>query len=206
MVADDELKRITCGLEICKFTFCALLRRRLPMEGGSQVLKEDTMSKLMRVQFVVVFAMTVMFAAGAQAQVSSTSGSAATSWGGWNWQADRAPVTTTVTGTGSFNTPPGLVQIPVTIASGTTVHEVHGNFTLATWQSGSCGNGSIIAQLLDQNNNAIAAVKLQQFGPGTTNVPINGTFSTPLSVGSFTIQYFVDLCGPQTVSFSLVMS
>ena len=67
-------------------------------------------------------------------------------------------------------------------------------------------NGSIIAQLVDQNNNAIAAVKLQQFGPGTTNVPINGTFSAPLSVTSFTIQYFVDLCGPQTVAFSLVMS
>jgi hypothetical protein len=157
-------------------------------------------------ELVLGLAAALVFASAAQAQVASTSGSASTSWGGWNWQADRAPITTTVTGSASFNTPPGLVQIPVTLASGTTVHEVHGNFTLATWQSGTCGNGSIIAQLRDQSGNAIAAVKLQQFGPGTTNVPINGTFSTPFSVTSLQIQYFVDLCGAQTVSFSLVMS
>lgn len=151
--------------------------------------------------FVIVFA----FAGITQAQTSTT-GSATTSWGGWNWQVDRAAITTTITGTASFNTPPGLVQIPVNIASSATVHEVHGNMSLATWQSGTCGNGSIIAQIRDQNGNAIAAVKLQQFGQGSTNVPINGTFTTPLSVTSLQIQYFVDLCGPQTVSFSLVMS
>lgn len=167
------------------------------------------MSKSIRIaltRIALVLAVSLVFAATAQAQVSSTTGNAATSWGGWNWQADRAPVTTTLTGTGSFSTPPGLVQIPVTLASSTTVHEVHGNFTLATWQSGTCGNGSIIAQVLDQSGNAIAAVKLQQFGVGSTNVPINGTFTTPLSVTSLQIQYFVDLCGPQTVVFSLVMS
>ena len=167
------------------------------------------MFQLIRTQalyVVLALAAALFFVSAAQAQVTSTSASATTSWGGWNWQADRAPITTTVTGTGNFNTPPGLVQIPVTLASGTTVHEVHGNFALATWQSGTCGNGSIIAQLRDQNGNAIAAVKLQQFGPGTTNVPINGTFSTPFTVTSLQIQYFVDLCGPQTVSFSLVMN
>jgi hypothetical protein len=91
------------------------------------------------------------------------------------------------------------------------VHEVHGTFTLATWSTwngsaSSCGNGSIVAQVLDQNGNAIAAVKLQVLGPGTTNVPITGTFATPLSVTSLALQWDVDLCGAQTVAYTLVMS
>jgi hypothetical protein len=155
----------------------------------------------------IAFALVVfMSAARMHAQISSTSGSASTSWGGYNWQVDRAPITALIGATASFSTPPGLVQIPITIASPVTVHEVHGNMTLVTNQSGTCGNGSIIAQLLDQSGNAIAAVKLQQFGIGSTNVPITGTFTTPLSVTSFTIQYYVDLCGSQVVTFSLVVS
>jgi hypothetical protein len=147
-----------------------------------------------------------MSAISVHAQVTSTSGSASTSWGGYNWQVDRAPITATIGATATFNTPPGLVQIPVTIASPVTVHEVHGNMTLATNQSGTCGTGSIIAQVLDQHANVIAAVKLQQFGIGSTNVPIEGTFTTPLSVTSLTVQYYVDLCGSQVVTFELTVS
>jgi hypothetical protein len=119
---------------------------------------------------------------------------------------DQAPVTTTIVANLGFSTPPGLVQIPVNIPGPTTVHEVHGNITLVVWQGGSCNNGSIIAQLRDQHGNVVAGVKLQQFGPATTNVPIVGTFSSPLSVTSLQLQLFVDLCGAQNVAMSLVMS
>jgi hypothetical protein len=37
-------------------------------------------------------------------------------------------------------------------------------------------------------------------------VPITATLASPLSVSSFQLQFFVDLCGPQTISVSLVMS
>jgi hypothetical protein len=158
-----------------------------------------------------VIAAVVSLGAKANAQVSSTTGSATTSWGNFLWQVDRAPVTTSITAVAGFNTPPNLFSTPVNVASPFTVHEVHGNFTLVTWpawngNNSSCGNGSIIAQLRDQSNNTIAAVKLQVLGTGTTNVPITGTFSTPLSVTSLQLVYFVDLCGAQTVSFALVMS
>jgi len=120
---------------------------------------------------------------------------------------DQATVTTTINAEAGFNTPPGIpVQVAVNLPAGTTIHEIHGNFSLAVWQGGSCGNGSIIAQLRDQNGNALAAVKLQQFGPSTVNVPISGTFSTGVAITSLQIQYFVDLCGAQTVDLSLVMN
>lgn len=116
-------------------------------------------------------------------------------------------MTTTLNSTFSFNTLPGLVQVPVSLHNATTVHEVHGNITLAVWQAaGSCGNGSIIAELRDQNVNVIAAVKLQQWGQAAINVPISGTFSVPLSVTSLQLQLYVDLCGPQTVTLGLVMN
>jgi hypothetical protein len=109
----------------------------------------------------------------ANAQVVSTTGSGTTSFGNFGWQIDRAPVTTTVHAIAGFNSPPPFFATTATPASSFTVHEVHGTFSLATWPTwngdpASCGNGSIIAQILDQNGNAIAAVKLQVLGPGTT--------------------------------------
>ena len=160
---------------------------------------------------LLVIATVVSLGAQAGAQVSSTTGSGTTSWGNFLWQVDRAPVTTTITAVAGFFTPSNFFSTTANVASPFTVHEVHGNFALVTWptwtgDASSCGNGSIIAQLRDQNNNTIAAVKLQVLGPGTTNVPITGTFGTPLSVTELHLSYFVDLCGAQTVSFSLVMS
>lgn len=165
----------------------------------------------------LLFVVAIMTALGAHAnaQVTSTTGSGTTSFGNYSWQVDRAPVTTTLSAVAGFSSPPpgGFFQPPlVNVASPFTVHEVHGTFSLVTFNtfdpnnSSSCGNGSIVAQVLDQNGNAIAAVKLQVLGPGTTNVPITGTFTTPLSVSQLALQYDVDLCGPQTVTFSLVMS
>ena len=157
------------------------------------------------IRLAIVLAVFIS-AASMHAQVTSTSGSATTSWGAYNWQVDRAPHTAVIGATANFSTPPGLVQIPITVASPITIHEVHGNMTLVTNQSGTCGNGSIIAQVLDQSGNAIAAVKLQQFGIGSTNVPIEGTFATPFTASSFLLQYYVDLCGSQVVTFSLAIN
>jgi hypothetical protein len=174
------------------------------------------MSAQLRKQLpALLFMMLILMTASihASAQVASTHDSLTNSFGSFTYQVDRAPITTTLSATAGFNSPPGFLQpfTPVNVASPFTVHEVHGTFSLVTFNAfdgtnGSCGNGSVVAQVLDQNGNAIAAVKLQVLGPGTTNVPITGTFVTPLSVSSLFLQYDVDLCGPQTITISLVMS
>src|SRR6185437_9222685 len=145
----------------------------------------------------------------AHAQISSTSGSGSLGPNptfcpsgensGWNWQVDQAPVTTTVTSQAGFNLPQGaapcLLQISVNIPHSTTIHEVHGNISLTTFNSfsGGCGNGSAVAQLRDlSTGNVIASMKLGVLGPNSTNVPISATFATPLSIASFQFQYSVD--------------
>jgi hypothetical protein len=115
--------------------------------------------------------------------------------------------TTTLTSETGFSTPPGtLVQIPVMLACGITVHEVHGNFSYGVFQGGSCGTGAIIAQVVDQNGNAISSLDMIQFGQSSVNFPVKGTFTTPLSVTGLTIQFFVPNCGGQVASWSLTMS
>ena len=172
---------------------------------------------------LVVLVVSLALGTAAHAQASSTSGSGAAGisqicptgeGGGWSWQADQAPVTTTVTGQAAFNLPQNpvagcLVQVPVTLTHGTTVHEVHGNMSVTAFNSfsGGCGNGSVVVQLRDATTlNVIAAMKLGVLGPNSTNVPITATLPTPLTVSAFQFQFFVDLCGPQTISLSLVMS
>jgi len=171
------------------------------------------MSQQGKLRVSVLFLMVttiLLMGVQARAQVTSTSGSGTMSFGNFSWQVDRAPITTTLNAVAGFNTqPPGnFFQFSPTAASAFTVHEVHGTFSITEWTtfSSSCGNGSDIVQVLDQNGNAIASVKLQALGPGTANVPIEGTFSTPLSVSSLTIQYNDDQCGNVTLALSLVMS
>jgi hypothetical protein len=156
----------------------------------------------------VVAAVILAASVNAHAQ-GSTSGSGNISYGGYNWQVDQATSTSTFTATVSIGTIPNpnpAQQIPVNIHNSTTVHEVHGNISLAVWQSGTCGNGSVIVQLRDNNLNVIAGAKLQQFGVGSANLPISGTFPTPLTVKSLQLQVFADECGAQTISAGLVMN
>lgn len=192
------------------------------------ILKENNMSKSMHLRFTAVmlaFAMMTLLGAKARAQVNSIAGSgsqtcfnAGSPVGSfnYNWQVDQAPLTTTVTSTAGVNMSVDnvgcLLQIPpITLPAAITIHEVHGNFSLTTWNTYStsgntCAVGSVIAQLRDSAGNAIAAAKMQVLGPGTTNVPINATFATPLSASSVAIIYFADRCGPQTITFTLVMN
>jgi hypothetical protein len=129
-----------------------------------------------------------------------------TTWGYYQWQVDHLGGTTLLTSETGINTPPGLIQIPVNLPCSATIHEIHGNFSYAVWQSGTCGEGSIIAEVLDQNGNAIASANIVQFGKSSIDIPIKGTFGTPLSVTSMTIQFYAPSCGSQTASWSLVMS
>lgn len=162
-----------------------------------------------RKTLVYSIAIMVMAATSTYVHAQSTGGSGSISYGGYNWQVDQAPTTTTFTSTVSISTIPSpnpAQAIGVNISHSTTVHEVHGTISLAVWQSGSCGNGSVIVQLRDQNLNVIAGAKLQVFGVGSTNLPVSGTFSTPLSVTSLQLQVFADMCGAQTISAALVMN
>ena len=137
---------------------------------------------------------------------TTTNGAISTSYGYYQWQVDQLAGTTTLTSETGFNTPPGLVQIPVTLACAATVHEVHGNLSFGVFQSGTCGTGAIIAQVLDQNGNAIASMNLIQFGQSSANLSVKGTFPTALSVTALTLQFYVNQCGSQVASWSLTMS
>jgi hypothetical protein len=148
------------------------------------------------------------------------SGSGTRSWGSYTWQVTQATATTFVLNA-TFKTPPDGVDIPsaataprkpmpITLPAATRVHEVHGKITLtvpesATPTGSTPMNGSIIAQLVGPDNNVIASVKMQQFGPGIATLPISGTFSTALSVSSLYVVFYVDLPGVQIVNMSLTM-
>jgi hypothetical protein len=134
-----------------------------------------------------------------------------TGWGFYNWQVDLKPSTTTLGSETDFSSNPGgLVRIAVpttgSLPCTVTVHEIHGNVALEAQQGGSCSVNSIVAQVLDQNGNAIAGSSLIVFGPGHTNVPIKGTFTTPLSVTSFSLVYSLSPGCVSVLSWDLVMS
>lgn len=147
-----------------------------------------------------------------------------TSWGFFNWQVDGLTVDRIVLSSemdffpgppDDFPANPGFTQVTITIPSqcaARVVHEVHGNVALEVQAIGpDCGHASIIAQILDQNGNNLASATLNELGLGQLNIPIKGTFSTPLSVTAFQLQFFLnafhcDTGGSQVVSWSLSMS
>jgi hypothetical protein len=128
-------------------------------------------------------------------------------WGYYSWQVSPGGVTNTLLSEMGINGPtsPGVISIPVTIptrTSGTTVHEVHGNISLAVW-SASCGDGSVIAQVRDQSGNTIAAAHL--IGHSLShNIPIKAALKTPLPITSLLLGQTTQ-CGALTISWSLVM-
>lgn len=85
-----------------------------------------------------------------------------------------------------------------------TIRHVHGSVSLTVPVDGV--NGSIIAMLRDQSGNAVAAVKMQQFGNATATVPIDATLSSDLSVTSLQLLYYVDMPGTQIVYVSFVIN
>jgi hypothetical protein len=130
-----------------------------------------------------------------------------TSWGYYQWQVDHGTLTTTLTTeTGYTVAPPGGgYQIPVSIPAATTIHEVHGNVTFTVWST-SCGLGTIIADVKDQNGNFIAKVYMEDVTNTSDNIPIKGVFPAGLSITSLQLDTYNSQCGPVTLSWSLVMS
>jgi hypothetical protein len=131
------------------------------------------------------------------------------SWGYYSWQVSPGGVTNTLLSEMGITGPtsPGVISIPVTIptrTSGTTVHEVHGNISLAVW-SASCGHGSVTAQVRDQSGNTIAGVDLIGLSLSSHNVPITATLKTPLPITSLLLETNTTQCGALTISWSLVM-
>lgn len=149
-------------------------------------------------------AATLLLSGNLRAQQQSCSGSSKESWGSYRWQVDQGTSTVTFTAQGLFNTPPGTVQVPISLSRTTVVRHIHGSVSL--WVPESGVNGSIIAIVRDQNGNALAAVKMQQFGTATATIPIDATLSSPLTISSLVLAYCVDLPGTQVVHISLVMS
>lgn len=137
---------------------------------------------------------------------TSSNGVINTSYGYHQWQVDQLGSVTTFTSESGFSTPPGYVTVPVTLACAVTIHEIHGNFSFGVFQGGTCGTGSIIAQVLDQNGNALTSLDVIQFGQSSVNLSVKGSFATPLSVTGLRMAFFVNQCGAQVASWSLSMS
>lgn len=85
-----------------------------------------------------------------------------------------------------------------------TIQHVHGTVSLSVPEAGV--NGSIIAMLRDQDGNAIAAVKMQEFGNASATVPVDATLDCDLQITSLELEYYVDMPGTQIVSVSLDMN
>ncbi|MGH9735638.1 MAG: hypothetical protein ACRD8A_13740 [Candidatus Acidiferrales bacterium] len=126
------------------------------------------------------------------------------SWGNDNWQVVRSGSSVTLTAQATFKTPPGLVQIPVPLGDAMTIQHIRGTVSLSVPVAGV--NGSIIAMLRDQDGNAIAAVKTQEFGDATATIPVDATLDCHLAVTSVQLEYYVDMPGTQIVSMSLEMN
>lgn len=154
--------------------------------------------------FLSVFVAAAFLASCALTAQHSVIGSNNRSWGSYSWQLDQASSSVTITAEATFNTPPGLVRIPMPISHAMTIRHVHGSVSLTVPVDGV--NGSIIAMLRDQSGNAVAAVKMQQFGNATATVPIDATLSSDLSVTSLQLLYYVDMPGTQIVYVSFVIN
>jgi hypothetical protein len=167
------------------------------------------MSRMDKVLALKLFLIAVigLSSVRATAQLCSTAGSANTSYGYYDWQVDECANSQTLTFTSEtgFTTAPGLVQITVAIPRTTTIHEVHGNFAYAVWET-SC-IGAIVAEVRDTETlNVIAAANPLQFGVSTIDIPIKGTFPNGLPITSLQIQFDQGQCGVFTFSWFLVMS
>jgi len=160
-----------------------------------------------KVRLMACLAAAALSGSQAGGQASTQQAKVTTSWGYYQWQVDHGTLTTTLTTETGFTVAPpgGGYQIPVSIPASTTIHEVHGNVNFTVW-SPSCGQGTIIAQVKDQNGNYIASVYVEDVTNTSDTIPIKGTFPAGLSITSLQLDTYNSQCGPITLSWSLVMS
>ena len=132
-------------------------------------------------------------------------------WGFYNWQVDMNSKTASLKSEMDFTTNPGsAVRIPIpatgSLACPFTVHEIHGTVVIEAQQAGACSVNSMLAEVLDQSGNAIAAANLLQFGPSSSNIPIKATYSNPLSVSSLVLVFNLNPGCVSVLSWNLTMS
>jgi hypothetical protein len=136
-----------------------------------------------------------------------------TSWGMYFWQVDLARTTATFSSEVDFTTNPGglvSIRIPGTgsLPCNITVHRLHGSLVLEAQQQngGSCTANSIVAQVLDQNGNALASGSLAQFAPSQSDLLMRATFNSPLTVSNFILQLNINPGCISGLSWQLVMN
>lgn len=168
------------------------------------------MTVLKTVKTATVVAMIIaafIFSLRAAGHVLSTeSGTVQTSWGYYVWQADYGGATTALVSETGISKSAGTLQTPVTLPAAVTIDEMHGDVSFTVWQGSRCSNGSVVAQVRDQDGNVLASVNLTGGSPSSTTVPISTTFGSPRHITGLQLQTSTAQCSALTVSWSLVMS
>lgn len=156
---------------------------------------------------VVMIGAALVFCFRAAGHVLSTdSGPVQKSWGYYVWQADYGGPTTSLVSETGISKAAGSVGIPITIPAAVTIGEVHGDVSFTVWQAPSCSNGSVVAQVRDQDGNVLATATLTGRSPSSTTRPISVTFESPRHITALQLQTSTAQCSALTVSWSLVMS
>lgn len=161
--------------------------------------------KIAAVAAMIVAAFVFCFRAAGRV-LSTDSGTVQTSWGYYVWQADYGGATTSLVSETGISKPAGTIQTPVTIPAAVTIEEVHGDVSFAVWQAPGCSNGSVVAQVRDQDGNVLATVNVTGRSHSSTTVPISATFESPRHITALQLQTSTAQCSALTVSWSLVMS
>jgi hypothetical protein len=173
------------------------------------------MIRFLRTKLIFVFIALAVCCTSVKAQTSICSNTCSSpvvheSWGYYQWQVDQGTLTTTLkTETGYSTAPPGggFSTGTFNLLAARTIHEIHGMVAFTVWSGGSCGVGSIIAEVHDQAGNTIASVWLENL---TTNsvidIPIKGTFPAGLSVSGLQLSSYSTQCAATTLSWDLVLN
>lgn len=133
-----------------------------------------------------------------------------TVWGYYQLQHDVGSVSSCLKAEFGFTQPPGLVQVSVPFDKPRRISSVSGNAAVAAWSAeDGKENASIVAEVIAINpkgNDTLAALKVQVFGKDAQNIPYHARFLKPVQANHLMLQFFVDMPGAQTWSWSLVLA
>jgi hypothetical protein len=181
------------------------------------------MIRLLRTKLIFIFITAAICCSHVKAQTSNCSNNNCASpvvhetWGYYQWQVDQGSpaktgdgATTTLKSETGFTTAPpggGFSTGMFNLLATRTIHEIHGMVAFTVWLGGSCGVGSIIAEVHDQAGNTIASAYLQNLTTNSViNLPIKGTFPAGLSVSGLQLASYSSQCAATTLSWALVMN
>lgn len=175
------------------------------------------MTRILSTKLIFAFIALALSCASTKAQTSQCSNSnncghptVTEPWGYYQWQVDFGTTTTTLKTETGFSTAPtggGFSTGVFTLTNARTIHEVHGAVAFTVWPGGSCGVGSVIAEVHDQLGNSIATVWLENLTNNSViNIPIKATFPNGLAVSGLNLTSYSSQCSATTLSWSLVMN